>query len=75
MGTLYSRNIGVIYAKGKFIFALDNDDMFLNDYIIFKMFKIAEKFDYDIIGFNAIYANNLFKYLLISISIFFVYFF
>ena len=29
MGTLYSRSIGALNAKGKYIFALDNDDLFL----------------------------------------------
>ena len=58
MGTLYSRNIGVMYSKGKYIFALDNDDMFLNGNIFSKMYKLAEKYNYDIIGFNSIYANN-----------------
>ena len=58
MGTLYSRNIGVLYAKGKYIFALDNDDIFLTDNIILKIHKIAKKKKYDIIGFNAIYTNK-----------------
>ena len=54
MGTLYSRNLGAIYANGKYIYCLDNDDMFLNDNIILKIYKIAKKYDYDIIGFNII---------------------
>ena len=58
MGTFYSRNVGSLYAKGKYIFALDNDDMFLNDYIIHKTYNIAVKNNYDILGFNAIYSNN-----------------
>jgi glycosyltransferase involved in cell wall biosynthesis len=29
MGTLYSRSIGALQAKGKYIIPLDNDDMFL----------------------------------------------
>ncbi len=58
MGTLYSRNIGVIYSKGKYIFALDNDDLFLNKNIFTKMYKTAEKYNYDIIGFNSIYSYN-----------------
>ena len=58
MGTLYSRNIGAMLAKGKYIFALDHDDMFLNDYIIQKIYKIAEINDYDIIGFKTIYVNK-----------------
>ena len=29
MGTLYSRSIGALIAKGDFTFSLDNDDLFL----------------------------------------------
>ena len=58
MGTLYSRNIGAIYAKGKYIMCLDNDDMFLNDIIILKLYNIDEKYDYDIIGFKIINSNS-----------------
>ena len=58
MGTLYSRNIGAIYANGRYIFCLDNDDMFLDDNIMFKLFNIAEKYEYDIIGFKVINANS-----------------
>ena len=59
MGTLYSRNIGAIYANGKYIFCLDNDDLFLRDDIMFKLFGIAEKYHYDIIGFK---VNNGYSY-------------
>ena len=38
MGTLYSRSIGVLNAKGKYIFALDNDDIFLNENIFKKIY-------------------------------------
>ena len=58
MGTLYSRNIGVLYAKGSYIFALDNDDMFFNANIILRLYNTAEKYNYDIIGFQIIYGFN-----------------
>ena len=58
MGTLYSRNIGALLAKGKYIFALDHDDMFFTDYVTYKLYTIAEKNNYDIIGFQAIYSNK-----------------
>lgn len=58
MGTLYSRNIGALLAKGKYIFTLDHDDMFFTDYIIYKMYIIAEKNNYDIIGFQTVYSNK-----------------
>jgi glycosyltransferase involved in cell wall biosynthesis len=58
MGTLYSRSIGVLSAKGKYIFALDNDDIFLNENIFKKIYNIAEKFDYDIVEFKAFDIPN-----------------
>ena len=38
-GTLYSRNLGVLSSKGKYIFHIDNEDMFLDN----KVFKIVYK--------------------------------
>ena len=58
MGTLYSRNIGALLAKGKYIFALDHDDIFLNELLVYKIFNIAENNGYDIIGFKTIYINK-----------------
>ena len=52
-GTLYSRSIGVLNSKGKYIMALDNDDLFL--YGIFnKCFEEAEKNNHDIIEFSGL---------------------
>ena len=46
-GTLYSRSIGAMSAKGKYIMALDNDDLFL--YGIFeKCYREAKKNNIDI---------------------------
>ena len=58
MGTLYSRNIGVLASKGKYILALDHDDMFFDFDVFSKMYKIAEKKSYDIIGFKAIRGKS-----------------
>ena len=57
MGTLYSRSIGTLISKGKYIFALDNDDMFFNFDIFYSIHKIAEKEKFDIIGFKSIYSK------------------
>ena len=46
-GILYSRSIGVLSAKGKYLFSLDNDDMFLDQNvfsIIIKSGVITELF-------------------------------
>jgi glycosyltransferase involved in cell wall biosynthesis len=58
MGTLYSRNIGVISARGKFIFALDNDDLLFNRKIFWKLYKEGINNNFDIIGFKTIYGKN-----------------
>ena len=56
MGALYSRSIGALSAKGKYIFPLDNDDMLL-DKDIFKVIRnIAEKGNIDIVQFKGIWA-------------------
>ena len=52
-GTLYSRSIGALKAKGKYIMALDNDDIFL--YGIFKKcYKEVKNYNLDIIEFSGI---------------------
>ena len=58
MGTLFSRCIGVLHSKGKYIFPLDNDDMFFDDDIINIIFEEANNFNYDIVGFKGIKAYN-----------------
>ena len=58
MGTLYSRSIGALKAKGKYIFALDNDDIFFNDNLFINIFKIAENDGYDIVEFKSFNIPN-----------------
>lgn len=53
MGSLYSRSIGVLISKGKFIIPLDNDDMFFNFDIFNFIYKYSKDFDFDIVGFRA----------------------
>lgn len=54
MGILYSRSVGVIYSKGKYIFTLDNDDLFLNNDIFDTCINLAEEGNFDLIEFMAI---------------------
>ena len=56
MGTLYSRNIGVLGSRGKYIFPLDNDDMLFNPKIFRLLYKEAINNNYDIVGFKTIYG-------------------
>ena len=58
MGTLYSRNIGAIYANGSYIFCLDDDDMFFRDNIFLKLYNIELKYNYDILGFKVVNGDN-----------------
>ena len=58
MGTLYSRCIGVLKAKGIYLFSLDNDDMFF-DYDVFDyIYKIGVEKNFDIVDFNSICVRN-----------------
>ena len=59
MGTLYSRSIGVLQSKGKYIFPLDNDDMFFDNDVFDIVYEEAYNFKYDIIGFKTIQAKNI----------------
>ena len=50
-GTFISRNIGIIYSKGKYLIVPDPDDI-LSKKILEICFKSAEKYNFDIIRFN-----------------------
>ena len=58
MGTLYSRSIGVLQSKGKYIFPLDNDDMFFDNNVFNIIYEEAYTFTYDIVGFKTIQTKN-----------------
>ena len=60
MGTLYSRNIGTLTAKGEYIFALDNDDLFITDDLLYIIYGIAKQDNFDIVNFKSIkeYSYN-----------------
>ena len=58
MGILYSRSIGALSAKGKYIFVLDNDDMFLDKDVFQTITKIAEKGIFDIVEFKGIESTK-----------------
>ena len=61
-GVLYSRSIGILKAKGKFIMFLDSDDLFVNPNIFQICLKQALTNDIDIIEFSGFESDfNLFK--------------
>ena len=57
-GTLYSRCIGALMSKGKYILPMDSDDMFLNTDFFYILNQEVEKMDVDIIKYRAIMSNN-----------------
>ena len=57
-GTLYSRNIGILNSKGKYIMNLDNDDLFLDNEVFDDIYKEINNTNFDIIGFNDLEAHN-----------------
>ena len=63
MGIIYSRSIGALSAKGKYIFPLDNDDLFLDKDVFEEITKVADKGNFDIVEFKGVFSliggNNL----------------
>ena len=55
-GTLISRNLGVLYSKGKYIILPDPDDI-ISKSILYICNKYAEKYKYELIRFN-VYKGN-----------------
>ena len=53
MGTLYSRCIGTLHAKGKYIFPIDNDDMFADKDVFEVVLDEAINNNFDIVKFRA----------------------
>ena len=58
MGTLYSRSVAALSAKGKYIYCLDNDDLFYDKNLFERIYEIAEETDYDIVGFKSYFAKK-----------------
>ena len=56
MGTLYSRSIAALIAKGKYIFGLDNDDLYFDEDLLDYIYKRGIKENLDIIEFLTINA-------------------
>ena len=59
-GILYSRCIGSLSAKGKYIVPLDHDDFFLDDDVFEVIYEEAEKTNFDMISFMDIEIKNLY---------------
>ena len=65
MGILYSRSIGALHSKGKYIFPLDSDDMFLDKDVFETITNIADKGCFDLVEFKGVFSlsgsSNLLK--------------
>ena len=57
MGILYSRSIGALSAKGKYIFPLDNDDLFLDEDVFEIISNIADKGNFDLVEFKGVFSR------------------
>ena len=57
-GTLYSRSIGALSAKGEYIFSLDNDDEFFGIDSLDYIYNQAKEGDHDIIYFRKFSIRN-----------------
>ena len=61
-GQFFSRNKAVLFAKGKYILIIDPDDLLLNN-IIIKVYKIAERYNLDIVQYHNMIGNITNNYL------------
>ena len=68
-GTFFSRNEGILLSKGRYILAIDPDDLLLNN-ILVKAYKFAENYNLDILQYyvvrgsyykNKIWIGNKYK--------------
>jgi len=57
MGLLYTRCIGTLASKGKYIFPMDSDDMILDKDVFSILLNSISKGNFDIIIFNSISTN------------------
>jgi len=57
-GALYSRSIGTLKARGKYIMALDSDDLFINGNIFNICYKEAELYHLDIVEFAGFHIKK-----------------
>ena len=58
MGILYSRSVGALSAKGKYIFPIDNDDMYLGEELFSSITYIADKGNFDIVEFKGMQTSQ-----------------
>ena len=57
MGTLYSKSIGVLLAKGEYVYSLDSDDMFCSENYLSTLYINAKEGEYKFIETKALYID------------------
>ena len=57
MGALYSKSIGVLLAKGEYIYSLDSDDMFCSENYLNKLYTTAKEGNYKFVRARALYID------------------
>ena len=53
-GILYTKTRGVLYAKGKYVMTLDEDDMYVQRDAFSTLYSEAEKNNLDLLGFSSV---------------------
>ena len=57
-GILYTRCFGINKAKGKYIISMDQDDLYINNYLFNILLNIAEEKKLDILNFEYVILKN-----------------
>ena len=57
MGALYSKSIGVLLAKGEYVYSLDSDDMFCSEDYLNILYTTAKTGNYKFVRARALYIN------------------
>ena len=60
MGILYSRCLGVLNAKGKYIIPLDHDDFFFDEDVFEVIYEEIEETNFDMISFMDVEIKNVY---------------
>ena len=58
MGILYSRSIGVLHSKGKYIMNLDHDDFIFDRDVFDSVYKSAQNGNFDILSFSYVISDD-----------------
>ena len=61
MGTLYSKSIGVLNARGQYIYSLDSDDMLCREDYLDTIYNEAIRGNLDFVQCDAIYLDEIAK--------------